>query len=84
MSLLTTICAIQTYDALNEEYKKRYNHTEDHLHNSKVRPSITHPPKNAKLNKLATDPTPPMPEHCVDDAASYRNYYILEKKRFAT
>jgi hypothetical protein len=73
--------------ALNEEYKKRYNHTEDHLAIQKLGQVLAHPPKNAKLNKIATEPTPAMPEHCKvdgDAVASYRNYYILEKKRFAT
>jgi hypothetical protein len=40
-----------------------------------------------RYNKIATDPTPAMPEHCKvpgDSVASYRKYYILEKRRFAT
>ena len=48
---------------------------------------LQHPPKNAKYNKVATDPKPAMPEHCKipgDSVASYRKYYILEKQRFAT
>ena len=73
--------------ALNEEYKKRYNHTDDHVTIQKLGELLAHPPKNAKINKIATDPQPAMPEHCKvdgDAVASYRNYYILEKKRFAT
>ena len=73
--------------ALNEEYKKRYNHTEDHVTIQKLGELLAHPPKNAKINKIATDPQPAMPEHCKipgDAVASYRKYYILEKRRFAT
>ena len=29
---------------------------------------LPHPPKNAKINKIATDPQPPMPEHCKVDS----------------
>jgi hypothetical protein len=60
--------------ALNEEYKKRYNHTKNHL-------AID------KLGEVLKHPKPAMPEHCKipgDAVASYRKYYILEKQRFAT
>jgi hypothetical protein len=73
--------------ALNEEYKKRYNHVKNHLTIDKLGEVLSHPPKNAKYNKIATDPKPAMPEHCKipgDSVASYRKYYILEKQRFAT
>ena len=73
--------------ALNEEYKKRYNHKKDHMTIEKLGAILKFPPTNALYNKIATDPTPAMPEHCKvpgDSVASYRKYYILEKKRFAT
>ena len=73
--------------ALNEEYKKRYNHTKDHLAIQKLGDLLKHPPKNAKINKIATDPTPAMPDECKipgDVVGSYRNYYIMKKQRFAT
>ena len=73
--------------ALNDEYKKRYNHTKNHVTIDKLGDILKHPPKNAKYNKMATDPKPAMPEHCKvpgDSVASYRKYYILEKRRFAT
>jgi len=73
--------------ALNDEYKKRYNHTKNHVTIDKLGDILKHPPKNAKYNKIATEPTPANAEHCKvpgDAVASYRKYYILEKKRFAT
>ena len=73
--------------ALNDEYKKRYNHTTDHIAVQKLGELLAHPPKNALINKIGTDATPAMPEHCKvpgDSVASYRKYYILEKRRFAT
>jgi hypothetical protein len=73
--------------ALNDEYKKRYNHTKDHLAIQKLGDLLKNPPKNAKVNKIATDPTPAMPDECKipgDVVGSYRNYYIMKKQRFAT
>ena len=73
--------------ALNEEYKKRYNHTKNHVTIDKLGEILKHPPKNAKYNKIATDPKPAMPEYCKipgDAVGSYRKYYIMEKRRFAT
>ena len=73
--------------ALNEEYKKRYNHNTDHLTIQKLGEILKFPPTNALYNRIATEPKPAMPEHCKvpgDAVASYRKYYILEKKRFAT
>jgi len=73
--------------ALNEEWKKRYGHKVDHLAVQKLGELLKHPPMNAKLNKMATPIKPAMPEHCKipgDGVGSYRKYYILEKKRFAT
>ena len=81
------ICCTNILWLLNEEYKKRYNHTDDHVAVQKLGGLLKFPPKNAKYNKIGTDPTPAMPEHCKipgDSVASYRKYYILEKQRFAT
>ena len=72
--------------ALNDEYKKRYNHTKNHVTIDKLGEILKHPPKNAKYNKIATDPKT-MPEYCkipVTQCGSYRKYYIMEKRRFAT
>jgi hypothetical protein len=73
--------------ALNEEYKKRYEHTKDHLAIQKLGDLLKHPPKNSKINKISTDPKPAMPEECKvpgDSVQSYRRYYIMKKRRFAT
>ena len=73
--------------ALNEEYKKRYNHTNDHVAVQKLGELLKFPPTNALINKRATPIKPAMPEHCKikdDPVASYRKYYIIEKRRFAT
>ena len=73
--------------ALNEEYKKRYNHTKDHVAVQKLGDLLKFPPNNASWNKIGTDATPAMPEHCKvpgNSVQSYRNYYIIEKRRFAT
>ena len=48
---------------------------------------LSTPPKNAKINKIATDPQPAMPDECKvpgDAVQSYRNYYVMKKRRFAT
>ena len=45
------------------------------------------PPKNSPLNVMATDATPAMPDECKvpgDAVQSYRNYYVMKKRRFAT
>jgi hypothetical protein len=73
--------------ALNEEYKKRYNHTKNHVTIDKLGEVLKHPPMNAKYNVIATDPKPAMPDYCKipgDAVGSYRKYYIMEKRRFAT
>jgi len=73
--------------ALNDEYKKRYNHTDDHIAVQKLGQILSSPPKNAKINKIATDPQPAMPDECKvpgDAVQSYRNYYVMKKRRFAT
>ena len=41
--------------ALNEEYKKRYNHTDDHIAVQKLGQILSSPPKNAKINKIAIE-----------------------------
>ena len=73
--------------ALNDEYKKRYNHTKDHVAIQKLGEILSSPPKNALINKIATDPQPAMPDECKvpgDAVQSYRNYYVMKKRRFAT
>jgi len=73
--------------ALNEEFKKRYGHTEDHLTVQKLKSILSNPPKNIPWNVKGTEPPPAMPEYCKvpgDSVASYRKYYINEKVRFAT
>ena len=73
--------------ALNEEWKKRYGHKRDHLAIQKLGDLLKSPPINSKINKIATDIKPAMPEYCKvngDGVASYRKYYIMEKQRFAT
>ena len=74
--------------ALNEEYKKRYNHTEDHITIKKLGEVLKLPPiKFKNIFEPQTEPKPAMPDYCKikDDAvASYRKYYIMEKRRFAT
>ena len=72
---------------LNEEFKKRYNHTKDHMTIRKLKDLLLHPPKNISLGKIGTDPTPAMPDECKipgDVVGSYRKYYIMKKREFAT
>ena len=72
--------------ALNEQYKLRWQKDKDHTSIVKLGQLLKTPPKNAKINVKGTDATPAMPEHCKvpgDSVASYRKYYILEKRRFA-
>ena len=73
--------------ALNEEFKMRYNHTEDHMTIRKLKEVLRQPPKNIPINKIATDPTPAMPDECKipgDVIGSYRKYYVMKKREFAT
>ena len=73
--------------ALNDEYKLRYNHTKDHMCIQKLGQLLKTPPYNAPINVKGTDATPAMPDECKvpgDSVASYRKYYIMKKKRFAT
>jgi len=71
--------------ALGDEYTKRYGKT--HLTIEKLGDLLKSPPKNAKINVMGRDATPAMPDECKvpgDVVQSYRNYYIMKKKRFAT
>lgn len=73
---------------LNAEYRVRYLHDYDHLTITKLSKLLSEPPKN-----IDSDPhgwcSPPI---CMDDQykvnddviASYRNYYLLAKRKFAT
>src|SRR5210317_1496369 len=73
--------------ALNEQYKLRYKHTKDHLCIQKLGQLLSTPPKNINVRAIGTDATPAMPDECIvpgDSVASYRKYYIMKKKRFAT
>ena len=71
--------------ALGDEYTKRYD--KKHLTIVKLGDLLKSPPKNAKVNKIGTDATPAMPDECKvpgDVVESYRRYYIMKKRRFAT
>ena len=73
--------------ALNDEYKLRYNKKVNHKSFDRLNDFLKNPPDNAPLNKIGTLPTPAMPDYCKIDGdvvASYRKYYILEKKDIAT
>ena len=73
--------------ALNEEFKLRYNHNKDHMTIQKLKDVLKHTPKNIPVNKVGSDPTPAMPDECKipgDVVGSYRKYYIMAKRDFAT
>ena len=73
--------------ALHKEWQLRYGHKEEHKTIKLLGDILKHPPMNIQLNKIATEPTPAMPEYCKvpgDSIASYRKYYVMEKTRFAT
>lgn len=73
--------------ALHKQWQLRYGHIDDHKTIKLLGDILKHPPKNIPLNKIATEPTPAMPDYCKipgDSIASYRKYYIFEKQRFAT
>jgi len=73
--------------ALNEEFKIRYGHTKDHMTIRKLGELLKHAPKNIPVNKIGTDPTPAMPDECKipgDVVGSYRKYYIMKKRSFAS
>ena len=72
--------------ALNEEYKLRWQKDKDHTSITKLGQLLSVPPINARIDVIGTDATPAMPDHCKvpgDSVASYRKYYIIEKRRFA-
>ena len=54
---------------------------------TKIKEYYVQPPKNIPVNKIATDPTPAMPDECKipgDVIGSYRKYYVMKKREFAT
>lgn len=73
--------------ALHSQFLLRYNKSVDHLTIQKLGNILKTPPKNIPLNKIGTDPTPAMPDECKipgDVVGSYRKYYIMKKREFAT
>ena len=73
--------------ALHKEWQLRYGHKEEHKTIKLLGDILKHPPMNIQLNKIATEPSPAMPDYCKipgDSIASYRKYYVFEKQRFAT
>ena len=71
--------------ALCEEYTHRYGKT--HMTDTKLRDILRQPPRMIDQNKQFNQPPQCMPdEHKVenDSVRAYRNYYIKEKKYFAT
>lgn len=73
--------------ALNDEYKKRFNHDKDHKSVDKLRYVLKLPPNNINLLDYGhTELNPCMPDECKianDTIASYRRYYNMFKKAFA-
>ena len=77
------------FKALNDEFMERFPKNKPLGHKSfqLLGEILKDPPKNAPINKIGSLPTPAMPEECKvpgDSVASYRKYYIMKKKRFAT
>jgi len=73
--------------ALNDEFKLRYNHIEDHMTIRKLGKILNNPPKNISLTTMQTDPTPAMPDECKipgDVVGSYRKYYVMKKQAMAS
>ena len=74
--------------ALNEEFKRRYpKKGRDHMCVVKLGEILKTPPKNIDIRKIGTDAPTAMPEECRvagDSVTSYRKYYILKKRSFAT
>lgn len=71
---------------LNEEAKFRYGHDRDHMSVQKLGKLLKTPP--AAIAHI-TDFVPPpqcMPDHCKlpDTVLAYRNFYNIEKSKFAT
>jgi len=72
--------------ALNNEFKKRYNKQQDHLTIQKLSKILADAPKKLPVRD-SKEPTPAMPDECKvpgDSVASYRKYYIMKKRHFAT
>jgi hypothetical protein len=73
--------------ALNEQFILRYQKPFDHMTIQKLGKILKEIPKNIPLNIIGTDPPPAMPDECKvpgDSIASYRKYYIMKKRPFAT
>ncbi len=73
--------------ALNSQFRLRYNKSIDHMTVQKLGIILKDIPKNIPLNKIGTEPPPAMPDECKvpgDSIASYRKYYIMKKREFAT
>tara|TARA_B100000287_G_C20366959_1_gene676193 strand:+ start:212 stop:712 length:501 start_codon:yes stop_codon:yes gene_type:complete len=86
-SLWNYVWLYRHWVAMNDEYKLRYNKTKNHKSFDKLNDILRNPPKNIPLAKIGTLPTPAMPDYCKIDGdvvASYRKYYINEKKDIAT
>ena len=72
--------------ALHSQFKLRYG-KDNHMTIEKLGDILKTPPKNIPLNKIGTEPPPAMPDECKvpgDSIASYRKYYIMKKRQFAT
>jgi hypothetical protein len=69
--------------ALCDEYTHRYGKI--HATDTKLRAILATAPKNIPIGPM-TQPPQAMPDHCKhsDAIQAYKNYYIMEKKRFAT
>ena len=73
--------------ALNEEYKLRYKKDKNHLSFAKLKDLLHNPPMKAPVNKIGTEPPTCMPDECKipgNVVESYRKYYIMKKRSFAT
>ena len=72
--------------ALHSQFKLRYNKSEDHMTIQKLGNVLKDAPKKLPVRD-SKEPTPAMPDECKvpgDSVASYRKYYIMKKKDFAT
>jgi len=72
--------------ALHEQFKLRYNKSEDHMTVKKLGDILKDAPKKLPVRD-SKEPTPAMPDECKvpgDVVASYRKYYIMKKRDFAT
>jgi hypothetical protein len=72
--------------ALHNQFKLRYNKSEDHMTIQKLGNVLKDAPKRLPVRDQK-EPTPAMPDECKvpgDAVASYRKYYIMKKRDFAT